>query len=235
MLFRSQGNLTLTGFGVGATAAPVDYLALARVEFDNARVLADGGLTVGAIKLTKLQALQRRKQGKDAGYPWRAEVARTTVGGLTRTATGAIAITAVDLDGVIARLTNTATGLHGLELKPPSQPAVAAPPPPPPVVSAPVVPVPEVRPAPVAPVAAMPAICVLMRKTALSNSELAMRWPLPVASRSRSAAWIAMTPNIAPMMSITDAPARSGRPGGPVIHASPDWNCTTSSSAGRCS
>ena len=45
----------------------------------------------------------------------------------------------------------------------------------------------------------------------------------------------AMMPNIAPMMSITDAPARSGWPIGPVMKARPVWNCTTLSKAGRCS
>ena len=85
------------------------------------------------------------------------------------------------------------------------------------------------------PVAVMPAMCVLIRNAALSNSALETRWPLPVTSRSRSAACAATTPKIAPMMSMTEAPARSGWPGGPVMKARPVWNCTTSSSAGRCS
>ena len=71
------------------------------------------------------------------------------------------------------------------------------------------------------PVAVMPAMWVLMRKAALSNSALLTRWPLPVTSRSRRAACAATTPNTAPMMSMTEAPARNGRPGGPVMNAMP--------------
>ena len=68
-------------------------------------------------------------------------------------------------------------------------------------------------------------MCVLVRKAALSNSALPTRCPLPVLSRSRSAARAAMTPNMAPL---TDAPARSGRPAGPVMKARPVWNCDQS-------
>ena len=42
----------------------------------------------------------------------------------------------------------------------------------------------------------MPAICVLMRKAALSNRALPTRWPWPVRSRSHKAAWAATTPNL---------------------------------------
>ena len=63
----------------------------------------------------------------------------------------------------------------------------------------------------------MPAMCVAIRNAALSNSALLTRWPLPVVSRSRRAAWTATTPNTAPRMSMIEAPARSGWPGGPVM------------------
>ena len=44
-----------------------------------------------------------------------------------------------------------------------------------------------------------------------------------------------ITPNIPPMMSLTEAPARIGLPGNPVMYASPPIICTTSSSARRFS
>ena len=67
------------------------------------------------------------------------------------------------------------------------------------------------------PVAAMPDMWVAIRKAALSNRAAPTRWPRPVRSRSRSAACTPTTPNTAPRMSITEAPARSGWPGGPVM------------------
>ena len=39
----------------------------------------------------------------------------------------------------------------------------------------------------------------------------------PLITRSRNAAMIPITPNMPPMMSVTEAPARSGRPSGPVM------------------
>ena len=57
----------------------------------------------------------------------------------------------------------------------------------------------------------------------------------PVRSRSRSAARTPIAPNMPPMMSLTEVPARSGRPGGPVMYERPPIICTTSSSAVRCS
>ena len=45
------------------------------------------------------------------------------------------------------------------------------------------------------------------------NNELPTRRPRPVVSRSRNAACTATTPNTAPMLSITEAPARNGCPG----------------------
>jgi hypothetical protein len=45
----------------------------------------------------------------------------------------------------------------------------------------------------------------------------------------------AMAPNMPPIMSFTGAPARRGRPTGPVMYASPLIICTTSSSAVRFS
>ena len=67
------------------------------------------------------------------------------------------------------------------------------------------------------PVAARPAMWLPIRKTALSNSAPLTRCPCPVVSRSRSAACTATTPKTAPRMSMIEAPARSGRPGGPVM------------------
>ena len=67
------------------------------------------------------------------------------------------------------------------------------------------------------PVAAAPAMWLPIRKTALSNSEEQTRCPCPVLSLSRSAASVAVTPKTAPRMSMIEAPARSGRPGGPVM------------------
>ena len=46
-----------------------------------------------------------------------------------------------------------------------------------------------------------------MRKAALSNKALPIRWPLPVFSRSRNAACAATTPKIAPRISMTEAPS----------------------------
>ena len=73
------------------------------------------------------------------------------------------------------------------------------------------------------------------RNTQFSNSALCTSWPRPVRSRSRSAARTPIAPNMPPMMSLTDVPARSGRPGGPVMYERPPIICTTSSSAVRCS
>jgi hypothetical protein len=56
-----------------------------------------------------------------------------------------------------------------------------------------------------------------MRKTLFSSSALWMWRPRPVFWRSVSAAWMAMTPNIPPMTSFTEAPTRMGRSGSPVM------------------
>ena len=55
------------------------------------------------------------------------------------------------------------------------------------------------------------------RKAELSTSEAPTLWPRPVRSRSRKAARTATTPKVAPMISTTEAPARKGWPGGPVM------------------
>ena len=73
------------------------------------------------------------------------------------------------------------------------------------------------------------------RNTQFSNSALCTSWPRPVRSRSRSAASTPIAPNMPPMMSFTELPARSGRPTGPVMYESPPIICTTSSSATRFS
>ena len=46
---------------------------------------------------------------------------------------------------------------------------------------------------------------------------------------------MAMTPNMPPVTSMTEVPARSGLPGGPVMYASPPIIWVTSSSAVRFS
>ena len=58
-------------------------------------------------------------------------------------------------------------------------------------------------------------MCCADRNTQFSNSALWISWPRPVRSRSRSAASTPIAPNMPPMMSLTDVPARSGRPLGP--------------------
>ena len=78
-------------------------------------------------------------------------------------------------------------------------------------------------------------MCVETSHAAFSKRPLCTYWPLPVRSRSRNAARIAMAPNMPPIMSLTGAPARSGLPTGPVMYASPLIICTTSSSAVRFS
>ena len=67
------------------------------------------------------------------------------------------------------------------------------------------------------PVAAYCSMCCADESTQFSNSPTCTSWPLPVRSRSASAASAPITPNMPPMMSLTDEPARSGRPGGPVM------------------
>ena len=82
------------------------------------------------------------------------------------------------------------------------------------------------------------ACCIMWVETShaqFSKSPLCTYWPRPVRSRSRSAARIAMAPNMPPIMSFTGAPAREGLPTGPVMYASPLIICTTSSSAVRFS
>ena len=60
-------------------------------------------------------------------------------------------------------------------------------------------------------------MCWPMRKAVVSKSALFTFEPFPVAARSLSARRIAMTPNMPPVMSMTDVPARNGWPGGPVM------------------
>jgi hypothetical protein len=60
-------------------------------------------------------------------------------------------------------------------------------------------------------------MCVETSHAAFSNRPLWTYSPTPVRSRSRSAARIAMAPNIPPIMSFTGAPARNGLPTGPVM------------------
>ena len=67
------------------------------------------------------------------------------------------------------------------------------------------------------PVTAWPAMCCAIRKAVVSNSADLINWPRPVRSRSRNAACTPMTANMPPMMSMTEEPARSGWPGGPVM------------------
>jgi hypothetical protein len=67
------------------------------------------------------------------------------------------------------------------------------------------------------PITALPTTNAPSMNVALSNRELATFCPMPVASRSRSAASAATTPNTPPRISMTGAPARNGRPGGPVM------------------
>jgi hypothetical protein len=138
----AQTTLAVNGLTAGSSAGPHDLAAIARIDLDNIRLLADGGVSIAAVRVNKLQSLQRRKQGKDAGYPWRAEIAKTTITNLARSANGDITAAAVDLDGFTARVTNSATGLHGLDAMPAAAPApppraatpprgrAAAPPPP---------------------------------------------------------------------------------------------------------
>ena len=78
-------------------------------------------------------------------------------------------------------------------------------------------------------------MCWALRNTQFSNSALWISWPRPVRSRSRSAASTPIAPNMPPMMSLTEVPARSGRPFGPVMYERPPIICTTSSSARRFS
>ena len=85
------------------------------------------------------------------------------------------------------------------------------------------------------PVIAYCCMCWDERNTQFSNSALCTSCPLPVRSRSRSAASTPIAPNMPPMMSLTEVPARSGRPTGPVMYDSPPIICTTSSSARRFS
>ena len=86
-----------------------------------------------------------------------------------------------------------------------------------------------------APVSAVCSMCWATSSTEFSKSALSTRRPRPVRRRSSSAASAPIAPNIPPMMSLTDDPARSGRPSGPVMYASPPIIWTTSSSAVRCS
>ena len=67
------------------------------------------------------------------------------------------------------------------------------------------------------PVTANCAMCCETRNALFSNSALVTNWPRPVRARSISAPMMPMTANMPPMMSLTEAPARSGRPGGPVM------------------
>ena len=60
-------------------------------------------------------------------------------------------------------------------------------------------------------------MCGATSQTLFSNSALLTNWPRPVRPRSITAAMMAMAANMPPIMSLTGAPARNGRPGGPVI------------------
>ena len=61
------------------------------------------------------------------------------------------------------------------------------------------------------------AMCWPTRKAVVSNRALVTNWPRPVARRWLTAARMPMTPNMPPAMSMTEDPARMGRPGGPVM------------------
>ena len=67
------------------------------------------------------------------------------------------------------------------------------------------------------PVTANCIMCCATSSTLFSNRALCTSWPRPVFSRCASAAITPMAPNMPPMMSLTEAPARSGSPGRPVM------------------
>ncbi|MNI89605.1 hypothetical protein D3C73_1470250 [compost metagenome] len=60
-------------------------------------------------------------------------------------------------------------------------------------------------------------MCWAASSTQFSYSALCTSRPTPVLLRSLSAASTPMAPNMPPMMSFTELPARSGRPTGPVM------------------
>ena len=67
------------------------------------------------------------------------------------------------------------------------------------------------------PVMASCAMCCATRNAVFSYSALRTSVPLPVFSRSRSAARMPMAANMPPMMSLTEDPTRKGRSGRPVM------------------
>ena len=67
------------------------------------------------------------------------------------------------------------------------------------------------------PVIAYCSMCWPTRNTLFSNSADCTSMPRPVMPRWISAPRMAMAPNMPPMMSLTDEPARSGSPGRPVM------------------
>jgi hypothetical protein len=67
------------------------------------------------------------------------------------------------------------------------------------------------------PLMAVMARCWPIRNTTDSKSALSTSPPLPVRSRVLSASTVPKAPNMPPTMSITDVPARNGRPDGPVM------------------
>lgn len=60
-------------------------------------------------------------------------------------------------------------------------------------------------------------MCWAASRQQFSNSALWISWPRPVRARSCSAASTPMAANMPPMMSLTEVPARSGRPLAPVM------------------
>ncbi|MEQ1867029.1 MAG: DUF748 domain-containing protein, partial [Micropepsaceae bacterium] len=111
----AAGSFSMTGVTAGSTRSPIDLLSLGRFEIDDARIGADGAATVSAVRVTKLQSIQKRRQGKDQGYPWRAELGRGVVTRIVRGANGDLTAAAADFDSLTLRVTNTVGGLLGLE------------------------------------------------------------------------------------------------------------------------
>lgn len=126
-----RATIAVTGLTAGSTRTPHDYVSLGRLDIEDARMSSDGAAAIAAVRMSKLQSIQRRGQGKDTGYPWRAEFGRATLSKLARTASGDMSAAGLDIESLLLRVTNTATGLHGSDALPQSSMAKPAPPAPP--------------------------------------------------------------------------------------------------------
>ncbi len=116
----TSAKLSLQTISAGLPASPaIELLSVARIDVDDIKRAADGSMTAASLKLSRLQALQRRREAGNPGYPWRVDLAGATLTGPTLKPGGDVAATSLEIERLLLRVTRTATGLVGLDALPP--------------------------------------------------------------------------------------------------------------------